>query len=157
MRFAYDGAEINFASSPVPRKKRVGPIWLHESMGVDVFNRIVGVHLDGTNATDSDLQFLAGWENLQTLDLDGTAISDVGLERIGRLTKLRHLSLRDTNVSDGGLKHLESLNDLEELYISGTEVSRAGVARLMKKLPNCRFSDVLAFLDDSDGIEGLRE
>ena len=89
VRFAYDGAEINFASSPVPRKKRVGPIWLHESMGVDVFNRIVGVHLDGTNATDSDLQFLAGWENLQTLDLDGTAISDVGLERIGRLTKLR--------------------------------------------------------------------
>jgi hypothetical protein len=70
--------------------------------------------LYGSTITDSDLQDLAGFEELQSLGLGRTKITDTGLKELARFKQLQSLDLSfNVNVTPAGLKNLPSLNELD--------------------------------------------
>jgi hypothetical protein len=96
---------------------------------------VIGVSLKGTKVTDSGLEVLEGFDNLQSLDLSGTKATNNGLKRLKGLEKLRYLNLAGTKVSDSGLENLKSLTKLEYLDLRRTKV--VSVKDFEKALPKC--------------------
>ena len=79
--------------------------------------------------TDSGLESLAEYKQLQLLDLQETRITDAGLRHIADLTQLRFLKLGNisgnSGITDAGLKHLTNLSRLHHLsfrYLRAGEV-----------------------------------
>jgi Leucine-rich repeat (LRR) protein len=96
---------------------------------------VIGVSLKGTKVTNSGLECLEGFSNLQSLDLSDTKVTNKGLKRLKGLKTLRYLDLSGTKVSDSGLEHLKSLEKLYYLDLRHTKV--VSVKDLEKALPKC--------------------
>ena len=114
------------------------PEWLREHVGVDVFDDVRGVDLNGTQVKDvtqlseltslkglylrgpqvSDVTPLAALTSLEVLDLNGTQVRDV--TSLAALTSLTELHLNVTQVSD--VTPLAALTSLQLLQLSGTQV-----------------------------------
>lgn len=87
--------------------------------------------LSHTGVSDRGLQYVARFENLQSLDLDScTNITSAGLVNLEQLRNLSELSLCDTRIGDDGLVHIEELTGLTELRLVNAAISDAGLANL---------------------------
>jgi Leucine-rich repeat (LRR) protein len=65
------------------------------------------------------------------LALRRTLLRDPDMEKLAQYRKLRSVDLAYTSVSDTGLQNLAALKDLERLYLAGcTRISRQGLASL---------------------------
>ena len=67
---------------------------------------VTGVRLSGSQATDSDLESLQAFPQLESLRLKNTAITDAGLAHLSSFARLRQVSLGGTKVSDKGVEAL---------------------------------------------------
>ena len=138
-----------------------GPEWMRQVFSEDriksfkVFERVVGVELQGTEINDADIAQLSGLTNLKYLHLDGTAVTDAGLANLAALVNLDTLSLDDTKVTDVGLAHMTKLANLEALSLEATEVTDAGLAQL-RGLTKLRVVYVTGTSVTEKGIEELK-
>ena len=71
------------------------------------------------------------------VSLDGTDVTNTDLEYLKDLPDLEFLSLTYTRVTDTGLEHLKELTNLRELHLANTQVTDEGVEKFQKALPNC--------------------
>lgn len=129
------GGEIHFDEMQPFR-----PVWLHMLFSSRSPAEVVGVNLDGTNASDDDLSLVAGLTKLEWLILFNTPVTDAGLVQLADLTNLEELTLNYTQVTDAGLVHLSGLTKLNRLYLHGSRVTDQGVAALKQKLPNLQIT-----------------
>jgi len=91
---------------------------------------LIGIDLNKTRVTDSDLAILQGLTTLRTLNLYGTSITDAGMSQMSGLTGLQTLHLSHTAITDAGLRNLQQLPNLRELNLFHTGVSDVGVQHL---------------------------
>lgn len=70
------------------------------------FPGLVELDLNGTSATDSDLDHLADWPALADLQLIQTQITDRGLEALARFPRLQQVDLRGTAVTADAIRKL---------------------------------------------------
>jgi hypothetical protein len=144
--------------------------WCGSVLGEDKFQRVLGVPIDGTQASDPGLEPIKGFDDLRTLNLCDTQVSDSGLRHIKGLNHLRVLRLDGLNITDSGLEHLQALDELEGLGLAGTLVTDAGIAHLrtlnrlrVLALDETRVTDAgLVYLTGLDrlevlGLEGTRD
>jgi hypothetical protein len=103
---------------------------IRELLGIENPAQVVHVSLRERRVTDEDLQLLANFPELQSLDLSYTPITDAGLAYVGILTQLRALNLEQTKIGDHGLAHLRGLKNLIQLTLSKTDVSDDGMAHV---------------------------
>jgi hypothetical protein len=118
--------------------QQIGPDWVLDWLGDEVaeqFFTVVAFSLDGSEATDQDLDAICALTNVESATLSRTNVSDAGLERLRGLTRLRILSLDHTSITDQGLEHLTGLTNLEELSLGGTNITDVGLAQL-RTLPS---------------------
>ena len=99
---------------------------------------VVGVNLDLTKATDSDLKDLKELTGLKALNLWGTQITDAGLKELKELKGLQQLYLVGTKITDAGLKELKGLEGLQVLWLDHTQITDAGLKDLKQALPKAR-------------------
>ncbi len=117
----------------------LGPSWLSswaDKQSIPVPQRIVAIALDGTSASDEDLEQLRALRGLKTLNLSETAVTDAGLKHLKHFRGLKRLVLGGTRVSDAGLKELEGLSNLEMLWLAYTHVSPGGIKALRASMPD---------------------
>lgn len=79
---------------------------------------------------DSELSFLAEFDNLVRLRLDQNPITDVGLPALSNLKNLKVLNLVGAKVTDAGLQTLAKVPRLSRVFIWGNMVTGAGIAEL---------------------------
>jgi len=114
---------------PVPR-------FVQHLMGDDYFADVLWIDFTEREITDSDLECLREFPNLEQLFLAKTAITDAGLEHVRTLCRLKVLDLERTRVTGRGFDALENLTCLETFNLMGTELDDAGLARLQhQQLP----------------------
>ena len=99
--------------------------------------KLVSLHLGGTDVTDAGLSHLAGLTSLKRLHLETTGITDAGLVHLAELEELLYLNLYQTEVSDSGLSHLQGLKNLKNLYLWQTKVTPEGAESLKGSLSEC--------------------
>jgi hypothetical protein len=110
-----------------------------------VFTRVSSIAIRGdpepSPLRDTDIDVIAQFRSLDTLDVSGTPIDDDGVKKISNCQKLIVLSLEATNVTDAGLRFLLPLDHLRDLRLQNTHVSDAGV-RELATLTQLRVLDV---------------
>lgn len=86
------------------------------------------VRLDVSKEASTDLRFLKAIDPdaIQYLSLEGTDVSDSQLQYVGRLTGLQFLNLEQTQITDRGFRHLAELKNLRRLDLSAFDVHREG-------------------------------
>jgi hypothetical protein len=123
---------------------------LKELLPLSEIERLV---LQGTDISDADMKYVAGFKKLQKLWLDATAITDVGVKELMNCEHLTYLGLGNTRVTDAGVKSLKVLKSLQKLDARDTAITYAGVKELKQELPNLTVA--LARSDELDvAMEG---
>jgi Leucine-rich repeat (LRR) protein len=122
------------AESPGDRVTRLGGVIEREG------STVTRIDFFGTQVSDSDLEVLRSFPDLQSLGLSGTKITDAGLEHLVGLKKLHTLSLGFTDVTDAGLISLAKLPALQHVDLLRTKVTTASLAELQKALPQLNVS-----------------
>lgn len=80
--------------------------------------RITEISLASKQFAPDDLQRLAAFPHLQSLNLYETPLTDEGLANLRPLVSLKHLNLGSCRrITDDGVKHLAPLNNLESLNL----------------------------------------
>ena len=97
---------------------------------VGSFVQLQGLHLNSTQVTDAGLVHLRELTNLQRLHLTDTQVTAAGLVHLKGLTNLLTLRLERTEVTDAGLVHLRELTNLQRLHLTDTQVTDAGLVHL---------------------------
>ncbi len=154
------GGEVHWIYSPPS-----GSAWLQSLRSLvendDVSGYVIHVYLNGTQATDTDLEHLKGLPRLLFLRLDQTKVTDAGLEHLKGSRHLDTLWLHRTRITDAGLEHLKGLKELEYLHLGHTQITDAGLEHLKELsqleivfLPGTRISD--AGLGHLKGLNRLR-
>ena len=88
---------------PLANAEPPGPKWLRNRLGIDYFEDVVDVSLNGPVRDKTPLRRLT---HLRRLVLNDTQVSDVSL--FAGLTRLKKLRLEDTPVSKAAVKQLQS-------------------------------------------------
>jgi hypothetical protein len=114
------------------------------------------LQFSNTSLTDDQMQYLAGFKDVESLLLDGTQITDAGLVHLRGMRKLRVLNLNGTRVSDEGLKILEGMDSLEELGLNDTAVGDAGPVHL-PSLPRLTALGLARTRVTDDGLQPVQE
>jgi len=92
-----------------------------------------------SHVTGTGFEFLAGMDQLESINLHSSPASDEGLTAIGKLTSLRRLEIVHTHVTDAGLQQLASLKHLRQLHVHGKHTT----------------ADALLFVDALQELEEL--
>jgi Leucine-rich repeat (LRR) protein len=108
---------------------------LNEIAGLD---NLESLFVPGTKIKDATLDKLVNLKKLSELFLSGSGVSDAGLKSVSRIKQLQVLSLNGTRVTDEGLKSLADLKQLKKLSLLNTQVTNDGVLMLRKALPELR-------------------
>lgn len=91
------------------------------------------LYLNGTQLTDSGLQYVIHLTNLWSLCLNNTSVSDEGVRLFGSLASLSLLSLEQTRVTGKGFVAVTN-NDAFNLYLAGSAVDDDGVRIITERL-----------------------
>ena len=122
--------QFDATGSFLPNSQPSVPVWLRKLLGEDCFGEVYRVRLRNTTTTDTALEQIKGFTQLQELRLSSSNVTDNGLKHIEGLTQLKELWLGDTKVTDAGLVHLKGLTQLRELWLYGTNVTDVGMEHL---------------------------
>ena len=152
-RSEYDGATRRLGRLITPSYEHSK--WLKSILGDDEFRRVITVSLEGNSVSDSDLQVLAIFPNLDFVVIESQNVTDEGIahlrglkkverfhfignwkvsencwEVLGRWHHLRELSFHDSLFDDDDVLTLPALLNLKELRLSQTIISDAGLERI---------------------------
>jgi hypothetical protein len=141
----YDYQIRDSGSGPFAPRKRPGPTWLRNAVGVDYVATAVGVYVIGRDSVSSTLPVLKDLPHLRMLMLGlnespvgDQTIVEVGFPYLQRLKSLRTLELDGNVITDDSVRHLYGMSSLHELVLSRTLVTDEGATELQQALPNCR-------------------
>jgi hypothetical protein len=95
------------------------PAWLKRILRGQDQERVVIVHLEGAEISDSDILYLKDFPKLGGLYLNRTPLTNAALATIEELPELQDLDLSGTKIS---ALRLTGLCKLQELKLSGTPV-----------------------------------
>jgi hypothetical protein len=87
-------------------------------------DRLIGIDLSSTSATDTDLARLAAFPHVEELLLADTRITDEGMAQLRHLRRLTYLDLSQTKVTRRGLDDLRGLEDLQLIRLEGTAITQ---------------------------------
>ena len=108
---------------------------LNEIAGLE---QLESLFVPGTKIKDASLDNLVNLKKLSELYLGGSGVTDAGLKSVSGIKQLQVLSLNATRVTDEGLKSLASLKKLKKLSLLNTQVTDGGVLMLKQALPELR-------------------
>lgn len=131
--------------------RRVWP-WVHKLVGEEFFRDVVDINLNGTLATDADLELIGKLRSMKLLSVEGAAqrhcglepllphnpkhlpsqISSAGIRRLGPQPNLEIARLARTPITDEAMEMIALWPQLELLDLSQTNVTSVGVIRLGK-------------------------
>jgi Leucine rich repeat len=103
------------------------PAWLKRILQGQDQKRVVIVHLEGANISDSDILYLKEFPKLGGLYLNRTPITNAALTTIEEMAELQDLDLSGTKIT---ALQLTGLSKLQELKLSGTPVESMRLIRL---------------------------
>ncbi len=134
-----------------------GFIEYDEKGGVKKINLVYGKDTTGQriecpNLTDSILNCLTAFPELQELLIHKTQASDRMMPMVGRLTNLKKLIMWEARVSDAGVSFLKDLKNLETIHIGNSPIGDPSLA-ILAKLPKL---DSLALQRNNFTDEGLK-
>jgi len=99
--------------------------------------------LTATKVTDSSMDVVGGFVQLETLWLVGTQLTDVGLERLSKLHNITMLHLWNTRITDAGLASLRQMRQLKSVSLSNNhQITDAGMKSLEEELPALEWIDL---------------
>jgi hypothetical protein len=128
----YDGN----AESPFPSwlVDYLGIDFLHSVVQVNLnFSEDSGARQENRNRTDEALRYLPQLPNLRVLLLEGTQARDESLRYLAGLRKLERLYMWDvTEVSDAGAAHLSGLRNLRLIHLSNSKITDVSLKRFAK-------------------------
>lgn len=110
--------------------------------------QLVSLSLSKMPVTDSDLNLLSRFSNLEVLNLNSTLIDGSGLGNLTACKNLKSISLSGTQVTFESLKTILTLPQLKTVYIWNTAIDAVGKAELEKAYPHITFVHNL-FTDES--------
>ncbi|MFN7544308.1 MAG: leucine-rich repeat domain-containing protein [Acidobacteriota bacterium] len=143
------------------------------------FQKLEGLDLSYSTATDEVLKGIAGLKTLRRLNLRDTLVTSEGLKNVGSIESLEELDLYGMKIGDQGLGYLRNLKRLRKLNLLGgpisdessevlagfvnlrelnlyrAELTNAGVARLAA-LKNLEWLDLRYTQASATGVEKLR-
>jgi len=96
------------------------------------FRELESLNLQRILITGAGLGHLKRNTRLRELDLTGVNLTDEGWAQLSQLNSLAKLRLDYTNITDGALVHLKDLDQLEELHLLVTKVTDGGLMQLAK-------------------------
>lgn len=102
---------------------------------IPVTTKLLHLDLRFTEATDTALDHVAKFENLEQLALGHCKIGDDGIKKLANHKTLSMLGLGGTQITQKALSELAKCNNLQELDLMDTNVSDAGIEELQKALP----------------------
>jgi predicted transcriptional regulator len=111
--------------TPLAALLRLNP-WLT----FDNQDRLIGMDLSSTGATDADLARLAAFPHVEELLLPGTQITDEGMTHLRHLDRLTYLDLSQTKVTRRGLTDLSGLDSLQLIRLEGTAITQDEIDNL---------------------------
>ena len=122
------------------------PPWLLETLGVDMFHRVVNVSFadsdvvseeqDNAQSADDVLKYVVTLKSLRGLAVTMRQIDDAGLARLKSLTQLRELYFLDApNITDAGIAHLAELSELRSVIVGSCKITDASL-RVLGELPH---------------------
>ena len=130
------------------------PPWLKRILQGQDQKRVVIVHLEGAEVSDSDILYLKDFPKLGGLYLNRTPITNGALTTIEEMAELQDLDLSDTKIT---ALRLTGLSKLQELKLSGTPVESMRMVGLgdlrVLDLSGTKIDDVT--VDDFIGFQKL--
>lgn len=108
--------------------------------------QVVDLNLQNMPLKDADLNKLANFPNLETLNLNFTGINGSGLSSLTKLEHLQELSLSGNPLSEDAVSHLGKMQNLAELYVWNTQLPASQLTTLSASLPDTRVES--GFEDD---------
>jgi hypothetical protein len=121
----------NPANAKVP-----GLGWLRNRLGVDYFDRVDIVWLEGDRVADADLEALQGLHGLEVLVLLCPHVTDAGLAHLKGLRNLKELRIGGPRITDRGLMHLQHLPRLTSLTLECCAISDEDAESRASSRPN---------------------
>jgi Leucine-rich repeat (LRR) protein len=97
--------------------------WLRNRLGVDYFDRVDIVWLEGDRVADADLEALQGVYGVEMLVLLCPKVTDAGLAHLKGLRNLKELRIGGPRITDRGLMHLQHLPRLTSLTLECCAIS----------------------------------
>jgi Leucine-rich repeat (LRR) protein len=92
-------------------------------MSTNFHHTVTQLNLSSEALTRADLDDLASYRRLRSLDVSDTNFDDLALCRILPLTDLEELILARTQVTDAGVMEIDVLHNLRALSLAQTQVS----------------------------------
>ncbi|HUY34956.1 MAG TPA: hypothetical protein VMV69_19570 [Pirellulales bacterium] len=90
--------------------------WFERRLGKDFVRSVSAVFLAGRPVDAADLECLAEFPSLETVNLASSPLTDAGLEHLTGLKRLRHVDLRFTQVSEDGVRRLRAALPDAKIY-----------------------------------------
>lgn len=146
-----DGAYLRLQNRehlPKPRSRNYDAVTTDDlATAMDNFAREVetisrvAITTDGFHSVDfrgakihgHELEFLAEFDKLVTIDLTDTGIDDAKLALLPPLDRVEQLVLTGTAVTDAGLTGLKGVQDLQHVYLGRTRVTAVGLGWLAER------------------------
>lgn len=155
VQYGYQVDEQGYVTQQAESRR---PVWLRSVFGDDFLDDVVLIFLGRTEATDTGLEGMEGfeeWYRHRELELGDTKFTDAGLQYLKGFTQLRYLYLGGSRITDAGLEHIEGLSQLQRLELYVTPVTDAGLEHL-NGLPQLTQLAILHTEVTDAGIEHLK-
>lgn len=101
-----------------------------------IAGQLVILNLSKMPVTNSQLDLIGTFRNLEILNLNFTSIDGKGLSSLRGLENLRSLSLAGTSIRANDLEAVLGLPELSEVYVWNTQINEAERSALSKKFPD---------------------
>ncbi len=102
-------------------------------------DNIVTLHLANMPLKDADLDVIAGFKNLRTLNISFTQVTGKNLAQLIKLPALKQLSLTGLKITAAEVEVLKANRSLSSIYIWNTGLSEADITALRNKIPSVLF------------------
>ena len=112
--------------------------------------------LEGSNITNSALQKLSDFPQLQRLNLGETDVSDDAMSEVSNCTKLEYLNLNGCEkITRTGIEKLVDCANIRELHLSGTDIGNDEIKYVVDNFPSLTDLNVNGVSVDDGAIKHL--
>jgi hypothetical protein len=126
-----NAVSINLYASPTYEAKQLAAL-------KDIRGNIVKFDVSGIPIGQEEMNLIASFSNLESLEIDQTPISDIEVDTLKVLGKLKILKIYRTAISDKSIPVFQKLMGLQHLYVWGTKISDNALNDLMNSNPDLK-------------------
>lgn len=122
---------INLYTSPTYSAKQLATL-------KDISENIVQMDVSGISIGQEEMNLIASFSNLESLEIDQTPVSDVEIDTLKVLSELKILKIFSTAISDKSIPVFQKLKGLQHLYVWDTRISDNALNELVNSNPDLR-------------------